>query len=184
MTAPLTYPDIHSFRAASGWLDLNNFNEAEAELNKISEGAQLHPDVLEIRWRTNAHVLNWTACIAIAETTIRVAPGEVSGWIHRSFALHELKRTSEALEKILPAVELFPKDWTLIYNVACYQCQLGDLPAARLWLARAFTLGHLEESRARALEDPDLQPLWNEIPTIGPIHTEKRTNQEENEFND
>jgi hypothetical protein len=37
---------------------------------------------------------------------------------------------------------------------------LGDLVAARDWLAQAFLLGNAREIRAQAAVDPDLAPLW------------------------
>jgi len=85
------------------------------------------------------------------------------GLIHRSFALHELKRTAEARDNLMPAVDKFPKDVTLRYNLACYECQLGNLERAKLWLERAATMSNPKEIKSMALDDPDLKPLWQEI---------------------
>ncbi len=43
-------------------------------------------------------------------------------------------------------------------NLACYECQLGNLDLARRCLAEAFRLK--PGCRQMALDDPDLAPLW------------------------
>ena len=99
----------------------------------------------------------------VAETNLKTAPENSIGWIRRSFALHELKRTREALEKLLPAVEHFPEEMVIRYNVACYECVLGNMSQAKLRLSEAFDLARkkrcLAEWRLQALADPDLEPL-------------------------
>ena len=82
--------------------------------------------------------------------------------IHRSFALHELKRTQEACDLLVPAAALFPKEWLIRYNLACYSCQLGDLEEAGKWLSIAFSLGDAKHVKLMALNDPDLKPLRTE----------------------
>ncbi len=99
----------------------------------------------------------------IAEAIIKVAPERPFGWIHRSFALHEVKRTQEAWDKLLPAALKFPKVWIFSYNLACYACQLGNLEDARQWLVKAFEIGGTSKIKLQALDDPDLEPLWQEI---------------------
>jgi len=42
-----------------------------------------------------------------------------------------------------------------------YAAQLGDLAAARDWLAQAFKVSDdPKRAKLEALEDPDLGPLW------------------------
>jgi predicted Zn-dependent protease len=89
-------------------------------------GLRTHPDVLEMRWRIYAKAGKWDACLDIAAAMVKMAPYLPAGWIQRSCALHKLKRTREAVEKLLPAVDLFPREWLIRYNLACYACQLGN----------------------------------------------------------
>jgi len=44
------------------------------------------------------------------------------------------------------------------YNLACYECQLGDIAAAKKYLAKTFMLD--PKYRIHALEDDDLVPMW------------------------
>lgn len=159
----LESPDIHHLHAAEGWLELGNAREAQAELDCISDTAQGRVEVLAIRWGILAQFKSWEQGVAVATRIVELAPKEVFGWIHRSYALHELKRTQEAHDLLLPAARLFPKVETIPYNLACYDCQLGDLAAARDWFHRAWKLHDRADLKARALEDSDLKPLWPEI---------------------
>ena len=52
--------------------------------------------------------------------------------------------------------------------MACYECQLGRLEQARDWLQKAFELGDARRMKLAALKDPDLEPLWKEIESVGP----------------
>jgi Tfp pilus assembly protein PilF len=44
------------------------------------------------------------------------------------------------------------------YNLACYECQLGDIDGAKERLRRTFEID--ADFREIALEDADLKPLW------------------------
>ncbi|MGC3958454.1 MAG: tetratricopeptide repeat protein [Verrucomicrobiota bacterium] len=159
----LSSPDIHHLSAAEGWLELGNAREAQLELDCISPKAQGRLEVLSVRWGILAQFKLWEQCVVVAERMVTLAPDEVLGWIHRSYALHELKRTQTARDQLLPAVSLFPKFETIPYNLACYECQLGNLAAARDWFRRAWQLHDRADLKERALEDLDLKPLWPEI---------------------
>src|SRR6185295_8889928 len=94
--------DKRSLLAAEGWLELDLPREASAELEKITPQLRGHPDVLEIRWHISAKEKKWETCVEIAAAVVKLAPDRSDGWIHRSFALHEMKRTQEAFDQLLP----------------------------------------------------------------------------------
>jgi tetratricopeptide (TPR) repeat protein len=160
-------PDIHYFNAATGWLMLGDVAEARSEFNEIRFAMRSHPQVLDFEWRLLARERRWLAAVEVGERLLSLNPSDASAWIHRSFALHELQRTQEAFDLLLPAVQRFPEEITISYNLACYSSQLGDLPGARRWFIRVLTLDkHPAERLHRlqaALEDTDLQPLWPEL---------------------
>jgi Flp pilus assembly protein TadD len=99
----------------------------------------------------------------IAAALIQLNPEDPQGWVHRSYALHELKRTAEARDNLLRVVEKFPIIATMRYNLACYEAQLGRLEQAKQWLEKAFALGDARNMKLAALDDPDLEPLWKDI---------------------
>lgn len=155
----LGFPDRHFVLAAEGWLELGNAAEAAQELTRVRRVARRHPDVLELNWRVLAQLGEWDLALGVAGAVVQVAPDRPSGWIHRSYTLHELKRTPEAWEALLPAAEQFPEEAIIAYNLACYACQLGDLDGAETWLSRAARLRGREEIKSMGLQDPDLRPL-------------------------
>lgn len=155
-------PDNHHLRAAIGWLELGSHLDAESELDRIQPKLQLRPDVLELRWQIRAKAHAWDECLRIAEDLVGVAPDDVVGYIHRSFALHELKRTQEAFDLLRPVLEKFPDDPVIPYNLACYRCQLGWLDDAVQLLTQCYSRARNKgDWKKRALEDPDLRPLWS-----------------------
>ncbi len=122
-----------------------------------------HPDVLLVNSEIHHAARNWNGLLSTTEILLREFPKLDFLWVNRSFALHELKRTPEAFDALLPAAAMFPKRWLIRYNLACYCAQLGRLKEARQWLKQAIALADQKEARAMALRDADLKPLWDEI---------------------
>ena len=160
MIEPLQPPDSHHLLAAEGWLELGDHVAADQELDRITRHLRNHPDVLELRWQIYAKAKEWEASIDIANAIIKLAPEIPIGWIHRSFALHELKRTEAARDYLLPALACFPANATMRYNLACYESQLGNLKLAFAYLEKAFDLEDSKQLRIQAVDDPDLKPVW------------------------
>ncbi len=159
----LDTPDVHHLNAASGWADLGNLRESRLELGRISAASRVHPDVLELRWRIEAGDYRWAASLAAAEELVQADPENPSGWIHRSYSLHELKRTAEARDCLLAVVDKFKGIPTIPYNLACYTCQLGELSDARVWLKRAALMLGKKDLKQLAAADRDLLPLRKEL---------------------
>ena len=162
---PLGPPDSHILKSAEGWLELGVPVEATAELDSISPEHQRHPDVLEVRWALQAHARQWAAALETARQLVLAAPDRASGWLHQAYALRRtadggLARAREALQ---PAAEKFPKEPVILFNLACYACQLGQLDEARAWVKRAMKVGGKESIKLMALTDEDLKPLWREL---------------------
>jgi tetratricopeptide (TPR) repeat protein len=126
--SPFEPPDSHFLNAAIGWLMLGNSVEARAEFEQIRTALREHPPVLEFEWRLLAAEKRWLDAVATGERLLRVCPDNANAWVHRSYALHELRRTREAFDLLLPAVRQFPQEIIIPYNLACYTCQLGAWP--------------------------------------------------------
>jgi len=165
---PLDVSDLHHLRAAVGWLELGSHLEADKELNNITSTARSNPEVLGIRWLIYAKESKWDACKDIARAITTQAPGRVVGWLHYAYATRRATGGSvQAAFDILNSVaDKFPEEQTLIYNLACYQCQLGNLPEARNLLEKALDIGDPKKLKLMALDDPDLEPLWRDIGEI------------------
>ena len=157
--------DLHHLNAAAGWLGLNCPADARAELDGLGPRLQKHPAVLETRWLICAHEKDWSAALEIARTELAAAPEDCSGWLHQAYALRRMPGCGlrQAKEALLPAIQKFPDEPVVAYNLACYACQLGDLTGAREWLAKSVESGGKKQIKGMALADEDLKPLWQEI---------------------
>jgi predicted Zn-dependent protease len=156
----LTGTDQRHFESAQGWLELGDWRSANEELENIQPQMRAHPDVLKMRVEVYSAAKKWDYVIEVAGALSRLLPDHVFGHVRLAYALHELKRTREAWNVLLPIADKFPTTWIIPYNLACYAVRLGDLVAARDWLAQAFRLGNAKEIKVQALDDPDLAPLW------------------------
>ena len=90
---PLHTADERHLMAAEGWLDLGDCQSANDELEAITPEMRAHPAVLRMRVRIYLEAKKWKLVLAVAETLAAQSPDDLDGWIHRSFALHELQRT-------------------------------------------------------------------------------------------
>ena len=110
--------------------------------------------VLAVRWEIYAAAKKWETALDIAAALIQLDPEDPLGWVYRSYALHELKRTDEARDNLLRVVDRFPISATMRYNLDCYDCQLGRLGQAMHWLAKAFAFGDTNEIKLAARPQP------------------------------
>jgi tetratricopeptide (TPR) repeat protein len=158
-------PDTHYVSSAMGWLELGNLTEAKAELAQLGEERLEHPDVLEVFWLVCAEEGRWEEGLKIARLLLQSAPERSSGWLHQSYALRRVPGGSvkQAWDALLPVFDKFPKVAIVSYNLACYACQMAQLDAARVWFKRATVIGGREKIKRMALEDKDLEALWDEI---------------------
>ena len=149
--------------AASGWIGLGDLDSARAEMKELSADAKKHPQALLVQSEYHFAAEEWDLLLPLADEMVRQFPEQHFLWINRSYALHELKRTQEAFDALLPATEKFSKVWLIRYNLACYCAQLGNKEEAMRWLLRAVRLADKTEVMAMALDDPDLSLLRDAI---------------------
>jgi Flp pilus assembly protein TadD len=158
-------PDSHHLSAAVGWLGLGNVAEAGAELENIAPQFRSHPDVLAVQFDIHAAVGKWDAAAEIAGTLTRLEPEEPGAWISLAYATR--RKTGGGIPParaiLIQVQQTFPGETIIAYNLACYDCQLGDLEAAKAWLDKACTLGDAHRIKNMARQDPDLEPLWPDI---------------------
>ncbi len=151
-----------------GWLELGNWREANDELDKITPSFLAHPNVLEVRFQICAKAEKWDAAAELARELVQINPNEAQFWISHAYATRRMPGGGipEAKDILREAQRLFPKEHLIAYNLACYDCQLGDNSEAWKWLKTAFDLGDAEQLTVMALKDPDLKPLWTKIATL------------------
>jgi tetratricopeptide (TPR) repeat protein len=156
----LTLSAARHIEAADGWLDLGDWQSANEEPERITPRLRAHPTVLEMRFRVYSAAKHLELALEVPEALVALTPHEENAWINRSYLLHDLKRTQEAYDLLLPVLDKFKNEWVIPYNLACYKCQLGDHARAKELLALAYERGDAEEIKLMALDDADLAPLW------------------------
>lgn len=160
---PLKPPACHHLNAAQGWLMLGDAQSAGDELRQLPPSTATLPEVLEARWQFHALKQEWPSAIEIGEQMVRLAPEDESGWIHRSYALHELRQTSKAKELLRPAVGRFPRNGIIRYNLACYTTRLGETDEALRWIREASRLLGRQKVLWMVQDDEDLRAIREEI---------------------
>ncbi len=146
--------------AAQGYSELGMHREALAELNALDESAQEQPEILEMRLLILMHAKKWKEALAISRRLCKSAPESHAGFVHAAFCLHELGKTDEAKTVLLGGPASLSNEPTYHYNLACYECALGNLEAARAHLDVSFSMD--KKFREFARTDPDLAPLRRE----------------------
>jgi Flp pilus assembly protein TadD len=158
-------PDSHFVSAAVGWLELGNWREAAAELEGVTPSLSQHPAVLHLRYDIHAQAGHWDLAAEAASSLARLLPDEPGAWSKLAYATRRKPGGGipPAKEILAAARTRFPSEVLIAYNLACYECQLGNLPQARVLLREAFQLGSPTLLKHMSLSDPDLEPLRQEI---------------------
>jgi hypothetical protein len=93
---------------------------------------------------------------------VKLLPEESSPWINWAYSTRRKSGGSISEAKTI----LIEAESMIRYNLACYECQLGNLEEAMRWLGKAIDMAGKKDIRLMALDDPDLEPLWNQISEI------------------
>jgi tetratricopeptide (TPR) repeat protein len=159
---------LQQIRFAEGWLGLGNAEEAGKAIADLNSVEANQPDVLALRWSIHAAVEQWEEAHRVALIQLKVNSDDVRGWINQSYALRRMPDGGirMAMEALLPALQKFPREVLIPYNLACYQCQLGDLEESRKYLRLAFKIGGRRQLLALALDDPDLKPIRDDLGSL------------------
>lgn len=146
--------------AAQGYSELGMLDEALEELDGLPPKVRKHPAALELRLLVQMQARDWKAALKVSQELCHIAPDRSAGYIHSAFCLHELGDTEKAREVLLNGPEVLHSEPTYHYNLACYECRLGNLDLARLHLEKSFALD--KKFRDFAKSDPDLDKLRGE----------------------
>jgi tetratricopeptide (TPR) repeat protein len=158
---PLERPDWQYWQAAAGYAELGMFLEADTELDKIDPFNRAAPEVLALRIAIYRGLEKWELMQEIAKRLAEFQPDDVQWTISLAYVTRRANSIQAAKEVLLNAESKFPKEPAIRYNLACYFCQTGDIKTAKTYLKKAFEIDL--NWRVAALEDADLQPIWDSI---------------------
>ncbi|MCP5006806.1 MAG: hypothetical protein GY941_23105 [Planctomycetes bacterium] len=149
------------FLAVDGYLDLKMYAEAENELFLIPKSYRKHRLYLWLMNRLSVNTEDWETATTVSRSLWETQPDIVDTWVAYAYAVRRYENIKVARSILLRAIERFSEDAIIPYNLACYECQLGNNDRARLYLKRALSLD--TSFRAMAIEDEDLVALRDEI---------------------
>jgi Tfp pilus assembly protein PilF len=145
-----------------GYLELGMVKEAKAELDAVPEEESRLPEVVALKVGMLQATEQWKALLKYAQELVTTEPEAAGWWIIRAYAARRATSVKAAQRILLEAEALHSKDATVQFNLACYACQLGDLPEAKARVVRAVALD--SSFLKNAMDDPDLQPLRDAEP--------------------
>jgi tetratricopeptide (TPR) repeat protein len=158
---PLEPPDKQFFEVASGYAELGMFLDADSELEKIDPFNRAAPEILTLRISIYCGLEKWELMAEIAKRLTEFEPDNPEWPVLLAYATRRAISIETAKEILLNAESKFPKQAIIKYNLACYFCQTGDMNTAKNYLKKALEIDL--NWRITALDDPDLQPLWNDL---------------------
>ncbi len=155
-------PTARRVSYAHGYIELGLVAAAAEELDNVVPDDRQTVPVLLARIELHLADGNWAALVTAARLAARADPAQERAWIGWAFGQRRLTALPDARAVLIEGETHHGATSALLhYNLACYDCQLGDLPGARARLQRAFQLAR--EFRVLALADPDLLSLRAEI---------------------
>ena len=83
---------------------------------------------------------NWELAQALAKRLASDDPADPQWAISLAFATRRVESIEAAKEILLEAAARHPNEPTIHYNLSCYECQLGNLDAAKVRVKRAIEL--------------------------------------------
>lgn len=143
--------------ASQGYCELGMFDDAIAELDTLPPSKAADPGVLEMRIIILTQARRWQEALEASEMLKGIVPAVAAGYIHTAFCMHELGRSSDAREVLLTGPSVLREEPTFYYNLACYECVLGNLDEARARLAKSISMDKRYKEVAKS--DPDLARL-------------------------
>src|SRR5205823_4653395 len=134
----LPIEEIRRVLAAHGWAELGDMDEASREIAAIAPEFQSHPEVLGARWVIHSEAGEWAICVQIASALVRLGANSLQSWVWLAYATRRaspdgIKAAYAILAKAQPR---FPTEPLILFNLACYDAQMDNLPRAQDWLSK------------------------------------------------
>jgi predicted Zn-dependent protease len=113
--------------------------DADKELERIDAGVRHVPEVLAVRLQIYGALEKSELMQTVAARLAAYDPAEVQWSISLALATRRAESIEAAKVILLAASERHPEEALIHYNLACYECQLGNMAHAKERLSRAIT---------------------------------------------
>ncbi len=146
---------------SDGFMDLKMTDAARKELERVPQDLADHVAVKHYRLRLLFEEGRWAEARCLARELHQRIPEDPVYWVQLAYSTRRVEGIEPARSILKEAMGKFPTVAVIPFNLACYECQLGQLDEAMSYLDRAFQID--AGFRGQALDDEDLKPLWPRI---------------------
>jgi Flp pilus assembly protein TadD len=153
--------DQHHLQASVGYTQLGMNTEALEELDHVSTLARHSVEVLSLELAILHQNNQWKQAAHVAGKILSLDPSNPDWHIAAAYATRRALSLEEANIILTQAVDLFPANALIHYNLGCYAAQLGELEKSYVLVRRAFDLDPHFEKVAKT--DPDLNPIRSRL---------------------
>lgn len=144
--------------AAQGYFQLGMYQDAYDELDELPPHERTSPEVLELRITILLKLSQWELAREVTRFLLRMSPQDTQCILWEGYCTRRIEGLEAARAFLMAAKESHSEEPAIHFNLGCYAAQLGNLEEAKEHVGRAIELN--EAVRLIALEDPDLEPLW------------------------
>ncbi len=152
---------------ALGYVELGLLTEAFEELEAVASKDRSSIPVMLAHMAIHMAAKDWALLVTVAKAAAKANPALEQAWISWAYGQRRFTSVADARAVLHEAESHHGKSSALIhYNLACYECQLGEPDKALARLRQACAIGG-PEFKLLALDDPDLQPMRSRVETLG-----------------
>jgi tetratricopeptide (TPR) repeat protein len=141
------------------------WNDAWAELEGLAPEFRHLSQVIILRVLILNNLGRWAEAAIIGKGALRYYPDFGALYLATAHAVRNCFGAAEAKAVIAAGETFLEEEAVFHYMLACYDSALGNLIDAKEGLTRAFELQ--KSLREKALDEPDLEPLWESLGESG-----------------
>lgn len=142
---------------ANGYRELGMFDDALAELDRLSERQQAHTDHQQMRLSILMEAKRWRDALPFAHKLACNETSDPGPLVNLAYVTRRADSLIGARVILERAALRFPNEAIIFYNLGCYACCSEDLESAKSYLEKAFALD--ARFTLSCQEDEDLIPL-------------------------
>jgi tetratricopeptide (TPR) repeat protein len=155
---PLSPDQQIHLNAAQGFLSLGMFMDADAALDDIDPFCRHLPEVLAVRVKIYQALQRWELMEVVAKRMVEYIPEDAGWWVLWAQATSHSQSVDAARLIMVNALEHHEDDAGVHFNLACYECGLGNMERTKECLKTCFDID--PSWRIIALNDERFEALW------------------------
>mgnify|MGYP000023238789 FL=1 len=157
-------PTTH-LRRASGYFDLEMYQEADRELRALPDEEPWLKKKKVFQVAIRQDLKDWANMRTLSRELRYLYPDEEDWWISDAFATRRSESIEVAREILLDGLAVHYDSAIIRYNLACYACQLGHPGECMDFLKEAVRRD--EKYKQMAMEDEDLETVREALKQMG-----------------